>query len=583
MKEELVNITIDNQNISVPKGITILEAAKKAGIDIPTLCFLKDINEIGDCRMCVVKVEGRRGFATSCIQKVEEGMVIKTHTPEIIEARHVMLDLIISNHDKDCLTCTRMGNCELQALASKFGIQTIEYKGERKEHEIDNLSPSIVKDPNKCILCRRCVAVCKNIQKVGAIDCGNRGFDSSISTSYNKSLKDTNCVYCGQCIEACPTSALREKENIDEVWAKLKDPDTYVVVQTAPAVRVALGKEFKMPIGTNVTGKMVTALKRLGFDKVFDTNTGADFTIMEEAHEFIERFKENDNIPMITSCCPAWVRYIEINYPELLPHLSSCKSPHEMLGALIKTYYAKKEKIDPEKIFVVSVMPCIAKKYERQRKELSNNGLSDVDCVITTRELSRMIKYANIRFEDLEDSEFDNPLGTSTGAAAIFGTTGGVMEAALRTAQDVLTGKDLDKIDFEQVRGEKEIKKATVNINGKDIKVVAVSGLGNAQKIMEEIKSGEADYQFVEIMACPGGCIMGGGQPIKNSRTRAEYDVRKLRADSIYSIDEKSQIRKSHKNPALKQVYEEYLEAPGSYRAEKLLHTTYENKLERTS
>lgn len=583
MKEELVNITIDNQNISVPKGITILEAAKKAGIDIPTLCFLKDINEIGDCRMCVVKVEGRRGFATSCIQKVEEGMVIKTHTPEIIEARHVMLDLIISNHDKDCLTCTRMGNCELQALASKFGIQTIEYKGERKEHEIDNLSPSIVKDPNKCILCRRCVAVCKNIQKVGAIDCGNRGFDSSISTSYNKSLKDTNCVYCGQCIEACPTSALREKENIDEVWAKLKDPDTYVVVQTAPAVRVALGEEFKMPIGTNVTGKMVTALKRLGFDKVFDTNTGADFTIMEEAHEFIERFKENDNIPMITSCCPAWVRYIEINYPELLPHLSSCKSPHEMLGALIKTYYAKKEKIDPEKIFVVSVMPCIAKKYERQRKELSNNGLSDVDCVITTRELSRMIKYANIRFEDLEDSEFDNPLGTSTGAAAIFGTTGGVMEAALRTAQDVLTGKDLDKIDFEQVREEKEIKKATVNINGKDIKVVAVSGLGNAQKIMEEIKSGEADYQFVEIMACPGGCIMGGGQPIKNSRTRAEYDVRKLRADSIYSIDEKSQIRKSHKNPALKQVYEEYLEAPGSYRAEKLLHTTYENKLERTS
>lgn len=583
MKEELVNITIDNQNISVPKGITILEAAKKAGIDIPTLCFLKDINEIGDCRMCVVKVEGRRGFATSCIQKVEEGMVIKTHTPEIIEARHVMLDLIISNHDKDCLTCTRMGNCELQALASKFGIQTIEYKGERKKHEIDNLSPSIVKHPNKCILCRRCVAVCKNIQKVGAIDCGNRGFDSSISTSYNKSLKDTNCVYCGQCIEACPTSALREKENIDEVWAKLKDPDTYVVVQTAPAVRVALGEEFKMPIGTNVTGKMVTALKRLGFDKVFDTNTGADFTIMEEAHEFIERFKENDNIPMITSCCPAWVRYIEINYPELLPHLSSCKSPHEMLGALIKTYYAKKEKIDPEKIFVVSVMPCIAKKYERQRKELSNNGLSDVDCVITTRELSRMIKYANIRFEDLEDSEFDNPLGTSTGAAAIFGTTGGVMEAALRTAQDVLTGKDLDKIDFEQVRGEKEIKKATVNINGKDIKVVAVSGLGNAQKIMEEIKSGEADYQFVEIMACPGGCIMGGGQPIKNSRTRAEYDVRKLRADSIYSIDEKSQIRKSHKNPALKQVYEEYLEAPGSYRAEKLLHTTYENKLERTS
>ena len=577
MEKNLVNITIDNQKISVPEGITILEAAKKAGIDIPTLCFLKDINEIGDCRMCVVKVEGRRGFATSCIQKVEEGMVIKTHTPEIIEARHVMLDLIISNHDKDCLTCTRMGNCELQALAAKFGIQSIEYKGERKEYQVDDLSPSIVKDPNKCILCRRCVAVCKNVQKIGAIDCGNRGFDSSISTTYNKSLKDTNCVYCGQCIEACPTSALREKDNTDEVWAKLKDPEVHVVVQPAPSVRVALGEEFKMPIGTNVTGKMVTALKRLGFDKVFDTNTGADFTIMEEANEFVERFKENDNIPMITSCCPAWVRYIEINYPELVPHLSSCKSPHQMLGALIKTYYAKKENVSPEKIFVVSVMPCIAKKYERQRKELSNNGLSDVDCVITTRELARMIKYANIRFEDLEDSEFDNPLGISTGAGAIFGTTGGVMEAALRTAQDVLTGKDFDKIDFEQVRGEKGIKKATVNINGKDIKVVAASGLGNAQKIMEEIKSGKADYQFVEIMACPGGCIMGGGQPIKNSRTRAKFDVRKLRADSIYSIDEKSQIRKSRENPALKKVYEEYLELPGSYRAEKLLHTKHGN------
>ena len=575
MEKNLVNITIDNQNISVPEGTTILEAAKKSGIDIPTLCFLKDINEIGDCRMCVVKVEGRRGFATSCIQKVEEGMVIKTHTPEIIEARHVMLDLIISNHDKDCLTCSRMGNCELQALASKFGIQNIEYKGEREEHPVDDLSPSIVKDPNKCILCRRCVATCKNIQKIGAIDCGNRGFDSSISTSYNKSLKDTNCVFCGQCIEACPTSALREKDNTDEVWAKIKDPDIHVVVQTAPAVRVALGEEFMMPIGTNVTGKMVTALKRLGFDKVFDTNTGADFTIMEEAHEFVERFKENDNMPMITSCCPAWVRYIEINYPELVTHLSSCKSPHQMLGALIKTYYAKKENIDPEKIFVVSVMPCIAKKYERQRKELSNSGLYDVDCVITTRELARMIKYANIRLDKLEDSEFDNPLGISTGAGAIFGTTGGVMEAALRTAQDILTGKDLKQIDFEQVRGEKGIKRATVNINGIDIKVVAASGLGNAQKIMEEIKSGETDYQFVEIMACPGGCIMGGGQPIKSSQTQAEFDVRKLRADAIYSIDEKSTIRKSHENPALKKVYEEYLEAPGSYRAEKLLHTTH--------
>ncbi len=578
MKEELVNITIDNQNISVPKGTTILQAAKKAGIDIPTLCFLKDINEIGDCRMCIVKVEGRRGFATSCIQKVEEGMVVRTNTPEIMEARHVILDLIISNHDKDCLTCSRMGNCELQQLARKFNIQSIEFKGEREENEIDNLSPAIVRDPNKCILCRRCVAVCKNVQKIGAIDCANRGFESNISTSYGKSLNDTNCVNCGQCIQACPTAALHEKENIDDVWAKLKDSDSYVVIQPAPAVRVALGEEFDMPIGTNVTGKMVTALRRLGFDKVFDTNTGADFTIMEEANEFIERFKENDNLPMITSCCPGWIKYIEINYPELLPHLSSCKSPHEMLGSLIKSYYAKKENIDPEKIYVVSVMPCIAKKYESQRKELSNNGLLDVDCVITTRELARMIKYANIKFDNLEDSEFDNPLGESTGAASIFGTTGGVMEAALRTAQDTLSGKDLDKIDFKDVRGEKGIKEAIVNINGIDIKVAVASGLGNAQKIMEKIKSGEADYQFVEIMACPGGCVMGGGQPIKSSEIRANVDVRRLRADSLYKIDEKFSIRKSHQNPVIKKVYEEYLETPGSYRAEKLLHTTYNNK-----
>lgn len=571
--EELINITIDNQKISVPKGTTILEASKEAGIDIPTLCFLKDINEIGDCRMCIVQVEGKRGFATACIQEVEEGMVIKTHTPEIIEARHVMLDLIISNHDKDCLTCTRMGNCELQQLAAKFNIQAIEFAGERKKHQIDNESPSIVRDPNKCILCRRCVAVCKNIQKIGAIDCGNRGFESNISTSYNKSLKDTNCVYCGQCIQVCPTSALHEKESIDEIWTKLKDPDIHVVVQTAPAVRVALGEEFGMPIGTNVTGKMVTALKRLGFNKVFDTNTGADFTIMEEAHEFVERFKEGDNMPMITSCCPGWVRYVEINYPELTSHLSSCKSPHEMLGSLIKTYYAKKENIDPKNIYVVSVMPCIAKKYERQRKELSNNGLFDVDCVITTRELARIIKYANIRFDNLENSEFDNPLGISTGAASIFGTTGGVMEAALRTTQDILTGKDLNKIEFEQVRGNKGIKKATVCINNKNIKVAVVNGLGNAQRIMEEIKSGEADYQFIEIMACPGGCIMGGGQPIKNSKILSEVNVKKLRADSIYSIDKNAKIRKSHENPTVKKVYEEFLEKPGSYRAEKLLHT----------
>ncbi len=575
MEKEMVNLTIDNQKITVPKGTTILNAAKKAGIDIPTLCFLKDINEVGDCRMCIVEVEGRRGFATSCIQTVEEGMVVHTHTPNVLEARHVILDLIISNHAKDCLTCTRSGNCELQALATKFNVLNIEFEGERTEHTIDDLSPSIVRDFNKCILCRRCVAACKNVQKIGAIDCINRGFESCISTVGDHSLNDVNCTFCGQCIEACPTGALHEKETINDVWVKLKDPDTTVIVQTAPAVRVALGEEFGMPIGTNVVGKMVTALKRLGFDKVFDTNTGADLTIMEEANEFIERFTKNDNLPMITSCSPGWVKYIEMNYPELLPHLSSCKSPHEMFGAILKTYYANREGMDPEKIYMVSVMPCIAKKFERQRPEMKEDNLYDVDNVITTRELARMIKQANIEFEKLEDSNFDSPMGEASGAGAIFGTTGGVMEAALRTAQDTLTGKDLPKIDFEQVRGGEGIKRASINIAGKDINVVAASGLANARTILEEIKSGKVNYQFVEIMACPGGCIMGGGQPIKSSKVRAEVDVRKLRADALYTIDERSIVRKSHENPVMKKLYKDFLEKPGSEIAERLLHTTY--------
>ena len=578
MEEKMINLTIDDQKISVPKGTTILQAAKQAGIDIPTLCFLKEINEVGDCRMCIVEVEGRKGFATSCIQTVEEGMVVHTHTPNVLEARHVILDLIISNHSKDCLTCTRSGNCELQSLATKFNVLQVEFEGERTEHEIDDLSPSIVRDFNKCILCRRCVAACKNVQKIGAIDCINRGFESCISTVGDHSLNDVNCTFCGQCIEACPTGALHEKETINDVWTKLKDPDSIVIVQTAPAVRVALGEEFGMEIGINVTGKMVTALKRLGFDKVFDTNTGADLTIMEEANEFINRFKNNDNLPMITSCSPGWVKYIEMNYPELLPHLSSCKSPHEMFGAIIKTYYAKKENIDPKKIYVVSVMPCIAKKLERQREEMKEGELFDVDNVITTRELARMIKQANIEFNKLEDSKFDNPMGEATGAGAIFGVTGGVMEAALRTAQDTLTGESLPQIDFEEVRGTQNIKRANIEIAGKEIKVVAASGLANAKTILEEIKRGKADYQFVEIMACPGGCIMGGGQPIKSSKIQAEVDVKKLRAQALYSIDEKSVIRKSHENPVMKKIYKEFLGKPGSELAEELLHTAYEKR-----
>ena len=576
--EKTVTLTIDDQEVKVPEGTTILQAAKQAGIDIPTLCFLKDINEVGDCRMCIVEVEGRRGFATSCIQKVEEGMVVHTHTQNVLEARHVILDLIISNHKVDCLTCTRSGNCELQQLARKFNVTQIEFDGEKSQHKIDELSPSIVRDFNKCILCRRCIATCKNVQNIGAIDCINRGFDSCISTVGDFSLNNVNCTFCGQCIQSCPTGALHEKETIDDVWIKLKDPDSIVIVQTAPAVRAALGEEFGMEVGTNVTGKMVTALKRLGFEKVFDTNTGADFTIMEEANEFIDRFANGGVLPMITSCSPGWVKYIEMNYPELLPHLSTCKSPHQMFGALLKTYYAEKEGIDQSKIYVVSVMPCIAKKFERQRKEMTNEGMYDVDNVITTRELARMIKQANIEFDKLEDTNFDSPMGEATGAAAIFGTTGGVMEAALRTAQDTLTGKDLDKIDFEAVRGGEGIKKATVKIADTEMKVVAASGLANAQKIMEEIKSGKADYQFVEIMACPGGCVMGGGQPIKSSKERAEKDIRKLRADCLYSIDEKSVIRKSHENPIVKKIYKDYLEKPGSHKAHELLHTHYEKR-----
>ena len=574
----MINLTIDNIPISVPEGTTILEAARKINIDIPTLCFLKDINEVGDCRMCVVEVEGRRGFATACIQKVEEGMVVRTNTDAVIEARRLVLDLILSNHDRECLTCTRNGNCELQRLAQDFNLTEIEYKGDRNKHEIDDLSPSIIRDFNKCVLCRRCVATCKNVQGIGAIDCAERGFNSCISTVGNKSLNDVNCTLCGQCIEACPVGALREKDNTNEVWRKLKDKDTFVVVQTAPAVRVGLGEEFGFPIGTNVAGKMTTALRKLGFDKVFDTNTGADFTIMEEANEFIERISNGGTLPMITSCCPAWVKYIEMNYPDQLENVSSCKSPHQMFGAIVKSYYAEKENIDPSKIFVVSVMPCIAKKYESKRDYQAGTGYPDVDAVITTRELARMIKQAHIDFCELDEAGFDNPMGEATGAAAIFGTTGGVMEAALRTVADRLEGRNLEEIDYVQVRGEKGIKRAELEVAGKKVKIVVASGLKNAQTIMEEIKSGKADYQFVEIMACPGGCVMGGGQPIKSSKTRSQVDVRRKRADALYSIDEKTTIRKSHENPILKKIYEEYLGNPGSKRAEQLLHTKYSAK-----
>ena len=578
MNEEIITLEIDGIEIKEKKGTTILQAARNVGIDIPTLCFLKEINEVGACRMCIVEIEGRKGFATSCVQKIEEGMKIHTNTKEVLEARRVILDLILSNHVKECLTCTRSGNCELQELATKLNVTNIEFSGEISKHKIDDKSPSIVRNFNKCVLCRRCIATCKKVQKIGAIDCAGRGFESCISTTYDNSLNDVDCTLCGQCIEACPTGALSEKDSINDVWAKLNDSDTYVVVQTAPAVRVAIGEEFGMKIGTNAKGKMITALKRMGFDKVFDTNTGADFTIMEEANEFIERIQKNGVLPMITSCSPGWVRFAEKNYGEYLEHLSSCKSPHQMFGALIKSYYAEKYGIDKNKICTVSIMPCVAKKYECIRPEMEVDGVRDVDYVLTTRELARMIKQANIDFIKLEDSNFDDPMGEASGAGAIFGTTGGVMEAAIRTAVDTLENKSIDKIEYQEVRGEKGIKEATLNIAGKKIKIAVASGLANARKIMDQIKNGESPYHFIEIMACPGGCVTGGGQPIKNSKTRETVDVRKLRADALYEIDEKSVIRKSHENPAIKRIYNEYLEKPGSSIAHKYLHTKYTQK-----
>lgn len=576
---EKIKLTIDGKEVEVNEGITVLQAAKQIGIDIPTLCFLKDVNQAGECRICIVEIEGRRGFVPSCRTIVEEGMKIKTNTIELNEARRIILDLILSAHHRDCLTCVRNGNCELQALADKFGVTEIHYEGQKEKAFIDEISPSIVRDNSKCIMCKRCVATCKNVQKVGAIDVAGRGFHSRIAAENDESLNNVNCTFCGQCIEACPVGALKEKDETATVWRKLRDKDTFVVVQTAPAVRAALGEEFGMPIGTCVTGKMVTALKRLGFDKVFDTNTGADLTIVEEANELIERLNDKEAVlPMITSCSPGWVRYIEMNYPEQLDHLSSCKSPHEMFGSILKSYYAKKMGIDPEKMYVVSVMPCIAKKFEKVREELKNDGLANVDSVITTRELARMIKQAHIDLSLLKDSEFDSPMGEATGAGAIFGTTGGVMEAALRTAYEKVTGKELEKLEFEEVRGKEGIKKSTIKMGEKEIKVAVAHGLANAQEILEEIKNGKADYQFAEIMACPGGCIMGGGQPIVSSKKRNDIDVRKARASALYKIDEQSKIRKSHENPYIKELYEEFLETPGSYRAHKYLHTTYKKR-----
>lgn len=571
----MINITIDGKKVQVEEGTTVLEAARTAGIHIPTLCYLKGVNEIGACRMCLVEIKGARSLQAACVYPVAEGNEIYTASPAVREARKINLELLLSNHKKECLTCVRNRNCELQALADEMNVSEIEYTGDMCDLPIDDSSPSIVRDPQKCIACRRCVGACSNLQAVHVIDAMNRGFNTEIGPAFGQKMGDVACVNCGQCVISCPVGALYEKSSINDVWDAVNDPDKVVLVQTAPAVRAAIGEEFGMPIGTAATRQMVGALLRMGFDKVFDTDTSADLTILEEGTELLERLKGGGTLPMITSCSPGWIKFCEHYYPDLLDNLSSCKSPHEMFGAVLKTFYAEKAGIDPAKIVNVSIMPCTAKKFECTRPELSENGYQDVDYVLTTRELARMIKECGINFSEC-DGDFENPFGDASGAGVIFGATGGVMEAALRTVADIVTGESLDEIDYTDVRGVEGVKEAAVDLNGTTVKVAVAHGLANARKVLDKIRSGEADWQFIEIMACPGGCVNGGGQPIQPSSVKNWIDIRAERAKALYSEDKNSKIRKSHENPAVMDVlYKGYFGEPGSDKAHKILHTTY--------
>lgn len=572
---EMVNIKINNMPLSVPKGISILEAARTAGIEIPTLCYLKKINEIGACRICMVEVKGARSLVTACVYPVNEGMEIFTNTERVRKSRKTTLELILSTHDRKCLSCIRSGTCELQQLCKEFGVDDEgRFDGANPVHEYDDSAIHMIRDNGKCILCRRCVAACQ-AQHISVIGANARGFDTHIGSAFEKPLDSVACVSCGQCIVNCPTGAIYEKDDTAKVLEAINDPEKFVVVHTAPSIRVTLGECFGMHIGTNVQGKMVAALRRLGFDKVFDTDFGADLTIVEEANEFLGRVQNGGVLPMITSCSPGWIKYCEHYYPDMLDHLSSCKSPQQMSGAVIKTWYAEKMGIDPKDIVVVGIMPCTAKKFETKRENQSASGYPDVDYSLTTRELGRMIESAGIYFKHLPDEEFDNPLGDSTGAAVIFGATGGVMEAALRTAVEKLSGEELKSLDFTEVRGTDGIKEASYTVNGMEVKVCVVSGLANANTIMEKVKNGTADYHFIEIMGCPGGCVNGGGQPIQHAVVRNFVDLRARRAAALYEADKDMPLRKSHESEAVKRLYAEFLGEPGSHKAHEVLHTSY--------
>ncbi len=574
----MVNLKINNIPVSVPEGTTILEAARSVGIRIPTLCYLKEINAIGACRICVVEVKGARSMVAACVYPVAEGMEVTTNSAAVIKARKTTLELILSDHQKKCLSCIRSTNCELQNLANEYGCDANAFEGATNEFQPDTSTDWLIRDNNKCILCRRCVAVCKHVQEVGVISANKRGFSTNIDVAFQNGLENAGCVACGQCINVCPVGALYEKSEIEKVKSFLRDPGKVVVVGAAPAVRAALGEEFGNAIGTNVEGKMVTALRALGFDKVFDINFAADMTILEEAHELIERVKTGGKLPMFTSCSPGWIRYMEQYYPDLIENVSSCKSPQQMFGALVKTYFAEKNGIDPANIAVVTVMPCVAKKFEKNRENQAASGYPDIDASVTTRELARMIKEAGLLFNELPDGAYDNPMGEFTGAGVIFGVTGGVMEAALRTAAESITGKTFDHLEYSEVRGMEGVKEASYDLGGMTVKVAVASGVKNAKKLCEKVRNGEADYHFIEIMCCPGGCINGGGQPILDTYTRREVDYKALRAKALYDEDAKSKIRKSHDNPVVQDVYKTYLGEPGSHKAHEILHTSYVNR-----